>query len=102
MLWCIIYRTEQHSALDLCQCSTLRKGLIKYGKINGIIPTKTHVESAYPKLVARKKLAIVEELVIIASHNQQPRKNRSKPSGCAITSCFSATNPYKNSDESQH
>jgi len=61
MLWCIIYRIEQVSALDLCQLFTLQKGLIKYGKINGITPMKTHVESMHPKLVAHKKLAIIEK-----------------------------------------
>jgi hypothetical protein len=45
---------------------TLRRGLIKYGKINGIIPMK----SVNPNLVAHKKLAIVVELdAIFASHN---------------------------------
>jgi hypothetical protein len=45
ILWCIIYRIEQAGALDLYQHFTLWKGLIKYGKINGIIPMKTHVVS---------------------------------------------------------
>ncbi len=70
MLRCIIYRIEQASALDLCQRSTLRKSLIKYGKINGITPMKTHVEFTHPKLVVHTKLAIVEELVVVViSHN---------------------------------
>jgi hypothetical protein len=48
------------------------KGFIKYGKINGISPMKTNVESMHPKLVACKKLAIIEELVIVVvSHIQQ-------------------------------
>jgi hypothetical protein len=67
---CIICRIEQAGALDLCQCFTLRKGLIKYGKINGIIPMRTHVESAHPKLVTCRKSAITKELiVVVASHN---------------------------------
>jgi hypothetical protein len=33
---------------------------------------KIHVESMHPKLVAHRKLAIVEELLIVAaSHSQQ-------------------------------
>jgi hypothetical protein len=31
---------------------------------------KTHVEFAHPKLVACKKLAIIEELVVATSHSQ--------------------------------
>jgi hypothetical protein len=69
MLWCIICRIEQVGALDLCQCSTLWKGLIKYGKINGITPMRAHVESTHLKLVACRQLAITKELVVIASHS---------------------------------
>jgi hypothetical protein len=47
------------------------KAFIKYGKINGITPMRTHVESTHPKLVAHRKLAIVEKLVaIVINHNQ--------------------------------
>ncbi len=63
---------------------------------------RTHVESMHPKLVACKKSAIVEELVIVVvSHNQQLGKMRSGSSGCAITSYFGATNLYKKYDEAQ-
>jgi hypothetical protein len=71
MLQCIICKTEQANAFVLCQWSTLWKGLIKFGKINGITPMRTHVEFAHPKLVIHRKLAIVEELVTtIPSHSQ--------------------------------
>jgi hypothetical protein len=63
LLQCIICRLEQIGAFDLCQQSTLQKCLVKYGKVNANIPMKTHVESRHPKLVAHKKLAIVEQLV---------------------------------------
>jgi hypothetical protein len=100
MLQCIICRIEQASAFDLCQCSTLQKGLIKYGKINGITPMKTHVESTHPKLVVRRKLAIIRELVVVAtSHTQRSGKKQFAPFGCAITSYFGATNLYKNFDD---
>jgi hypothetical protein len=70
MLQCIIHKTKQASVLDLCQCSTLQKCLIKYGKIDVIIPMKTHVEFAHSKLIACKKLAIVKKLVVVVtSHN---------------------------------
>jgi hypothetical protein len=68
MLWCIICRTEQVGARDLCQRFTLRKGLTKYGNINGITPMKAHVESTHPKLVVCRQLANAKELVI-ASHS---------------------------------
>jgi hypothetical protein len=68
MLWCIICKIEQVGARDLWQCFTLQKGLIKYGKINGITPMKAHVESTHPKLVVCKQLAITKELVT-ASHS---------------------------------
>jgi hypothetical protein len=71
MLRCIIYKIEQVGAFDLCQCSTLWKGIIKNGKINGITPMRTHLEYVHPKLVACRKLAIIEEFVVnVASHSQ--------------------------------
>ncbi len=86
--------------LTYAQRFTLQKGFIKYGKINGITPMRTHLESTHPKLVACKKLAIIEELVV-ASHNQQFRKQSFRPFGCVITSYFGATNPYKKCNEAQ-
>ncbi len=78
------------------------KALFQYGKINGITPMRTHVESMHPKLVACRKLAIVEELVIVVvSHNQQLGKMWSRSFGCAITSYFANTNFYKKSNEVQ-
>jgi hypothetical protein len=75
MLQCIICRSKQAGVFYLCQCSTLQKGLIKYSKINGITPMRTHVESTHPKLVACKKLAITKELLIVAtSHSRQSAK----------------------------
>ncbi len=63
---------------------------------------KIHVESMHPKLVAHKKLAIVEQLFIVASsHSQQLGKKLSRPFRCAITSYFGATNLYKKSNETQ-
>ncbi len=40
----------------LFQAYTLRKGLIKYNKTNGITSMKNHVDSAHPKLVGLKKV----------------------------------------------
>jgi len=63
---------------------------------------RTHVESAHPKLVVCRKLAITKNLiVVVASHSQQSGKKQSRPSGCVITSYFGATNPYKKFDEAQ-
>jgi hypothetical protein len=55
-LRCIICRTKQVNALEFCQRSILEKGLIKYGKIIGIVPMRTLVEFAHPKLVDCKKV----------------------------------------------
>jgi hypothetical protein len=52
-------------------------------------------------LVARRKVAIIEELVIVASHSWQSGKKQPRPSGCAITSYFGVTNHYKKSNEAQ-
>ncbi len=71
MLWCIICRIEQASVLDLCKHFTLRKGFIKYDKINGITPMKTHVEFVHPKLVACKKLTIIWELLVVATSHSR-------------------------------
>jgi hypothetical protein len=48
MLQYIICRTKQTCANDLYQQFNLWKGLIKYNKLNGIIPMKTHIEFTYP------------------------------------------------------
>jgi len=61
---------------------------------------RTYFESTHPKLVVRRKLAIIRELVIVTtSHTQQSGKKQFAPSGCAITSYFGATNPYKFFDD---
>jgi hypothetical protein len=71
LMWCIICKTEQVGVLDLCQCFILQKCIIKYGKINGITPMKTHVESTHPKLVARRKLTITKELVVVVTSHSR-------------------------------
>ncbi len=58
----------------------------------------THVEFTHPKFVACKKLAIIEELVATTSYSQQFGKKQFGPFGCAITSYFGITNPYKKFD----
>jgi hypothetical protein len=62
----------------------------------------TYVEFTYPKLVGCWKLAIIKEfLVAAASHIQQSKKKRSRPSGCVITSYLGTINPYKKSNEAK-
>jgi hypothetical protein len=34
----------------------IKKGLIKYGKTNGITPMRTHVDNVHPCLLAKKNL----------------------------------------------
>jgi hypothetical protein len=54
------------------------------------------------KLVACIKLAITKELIVaVVSHSQQSKKKQSRSFGCAITSCFGATNLYKKFDEAK-
>jgi hypothetical protein len=43
MLWCIIRRSEQATNDVLIQKCIMRKGLIKYIKVNGITPMITYV-----------------------------------------------------------
>jgi hypothetical protein len=62
---------------------------------------RTHVEFTRPKLFAHKKLVIIEELVVVASHSQQFGKKWSRPFGCVITSYIGATNLFKKFNEAQ-
>jgi hypothetical protein len=55
---------------------------------------KTHVESRHPKLVAHKKLAIIEH--VDASHSKKPKKKQFVPPRCVIMTYFGATNPSIN------
>jgi len=73
----------------------MRKGLIKYIKVNGITPMITYVQTTHPKLFALKKqqLNVVVEHAII--HARQLGKKRTSPYSCVITELFGATNPYK-------
>jgi hypothetical protein len=58
MLCCIIYRLIpqevgnilNHLSYVLCQ------GLIKYNNMNDITPMKTHIDVAYIRLLAKRKL----------------------------------------------
>ncbi len=50
MSQCIICRFDVFA-----QISTLHKHLIKYNKVNGIIPMTTHVQIAHSKLFALKQ-----------------------------------------------
>jgi hypothetical protein len=61
---------------------------------------KTHVESAHPKLVVYKKLAIAEEF-LNANHNQQLRKKQYGLFGFVVTTYFGVKNPYKKYDGAQ-
>jgi hypothetical protein len=61
MLKCIIYRYEQASENVLIKiCSIIKKGLIKYNKCNGLIPMKTCIDYAHPKLLGTRKKQLTE------------------------------------------
>jgi hypothetical protein len=68
---------------DLCQWSTLQKGLIKYIKLNGIIPMKIQIEYAHLRVVVERKLVIAKKIVKV-NHNQQSGEKHYGPIGCAI------------------
>jgi hypothetical protein len=55
VLCCIICKFEQASSDVLIQRSTFCKGLIKYIKVNDIIPMTIHVQIAHPRLFAQRK-----------------------------------------------
>ncbi len=49
--------------------------MIKYTKINGNIPMKTHVDFAHPKLFVKKKVQVVEKIrVVDVNYSQQHGK----------------------------
>jgi hypothetical protein len=69
MLQCIICRFNV-----LVQIFTLHKRLIKYSKVNGIIPMTIHVQIAHSKLFTLKKQQLNEVAKLVHVHVQQPRK----------------------------
>ncbi len=54
MLQCIVCDKKIEGSV-LSQSCILRKGLIECNKINGIIPMKTHVDIAHPRLFVQKR-----------------------------------------------
>jgi hypothetical protein len=72
----IIYISEQASSDALAQRSTLRKGLIKYSKANGITPTTTHVQIAHPRLFEQRKQQLSEKVAEPVAHVPQLGKKR--------------------------
>jgi hypothetical protein len=77
---------------------------MKYNKLNGITPMKTHVDSTHFGLIAKRNLKLIEKFVakdFEANHIRENWKKRSGPSGPKITYFFVATNPYKHNDETQ-
>jgi hypothetical protein len=68
---------------DLCQWSTLQKCFIKYIELNGIVPMKTQIEYAHPRVVVQRKLVIAKKIGK-ENHSQQLRGKHYGPIGCAI------------------
>jgi hypothetical protein len=76
----------------------MHKGLIKYNKVNGIIPMTTHVQTKHLKLFAlNKQLSEVAKLVVVDV--QQLRNKRIGPSSYVIITFFGSTNLYKKNDK---
>jgi len=81
MLQCIVCISKKMAGNVLSQSFVLRKGLIKYNKINGNSPTKIHVDSIHPKLFAQRKSQLAKKVTMgsDADHMRQQRKKRTKP-----------------------
>jgi hypothetical protein len=103
MLQCIICISEKVAGNVLSQSFVLRKGLIKYNKINGIIPMKTHVDSIHPWLFAQRKSQLVEKATMgsDAGHVSQQGKKRTRPFSFVITTYLGSTIPLKKKNEAQ-
>jgi hypothetical protein len=97
MLQCIICISEKMANYVLSQSFVLRKGLIKYNKINGIIPMKTHVDSIHPWLFAQRKSQLAKKATMSsdASHVSQQGEKKTRPFSCIITIYFGSTNPFR-------
>ncbi len=86
MLWCIVCKLQKTSGIVLSQSYILRNNLTKYNKINGIIPMKTHVDIAHPKLFALRKTQLAKKATIVnANHTWQKGKKRTRASSFTIT-----------------
>ncbi len=69
MLCCIVYKLQKTLGIVLSQISILKRGLIKYNKINGIIPMKIHVDTAHPRLFALRKTQLVKKATIVNANH---------------------------------
>jgi len=85
----------------LSQSFVLKKGLIKYNKINGIIPMKTHLDSIHPWLFAQRKLQLAKKATMgnDADHVWQQGEKRTRPFSSIIIAYFGSTNPFKKINE---
>jgi hypothetical protein len=103
MLQCIICISEKMASNVLSQSFVLRKGLIKYNKINGIIPMKTNVDSIHPWLFVQRKSQLAKKATMgsDASHVSQQGKKRTRPFSSITTIYFGSTNPFKKINEAQ-
>ncbi len=60
---------QKTSGIFLSQSSILRNNLIKYNKINGIIPMKTHVDIAHPRLFALRRTHLAKKAKIVNANH---------------------------------
>jgi hypothetical protein len=82
----------------------LEKGVIKYGKINGITPMKTHVDNVHLHLISKRNSILSERALakfFEIDHKRQHGKKRVWAIGSTIISFFGSTNLYKNVNETQ-
>jgi hypothetical protein len=71
-----------------------RKSLIKYNKINGIIPITIHVQTTHPRLFTQKK-QLNENVAKYVAHVWQLKKKITTPFGYAITIFLVPQTPTK-------
>jgi hypothetical protein len=103
MLQCIVCISKKVAGNVLSQSFVLKKGLIKYNKINGIIPMKTRVDSIHPWLLAQRESQLAEKATMgsDAGHELQQGKKKTRPFSSIITTYFGSTNPFKKINEAQ-
>jgi hypothetical protein len=103
MLQCIVCISKNVVGNVLSQSFVLKKGLIKYNKINGIIPMKNDVDSIHPSLFAQRKSQFGKKATMgnDAGHVWQHGKKMTRPFSSIITTYFGSTNPFKKINEAQ-
>jgi hypothetical protein len=76
----------------------VKKGLIKYGKINDIMPMTTHVDNVHPHLLTKRKSVLSEKAVdklFEVKHNWQHEKKKVGATSFSITFFLGVNKPIQ-------